>query len=221
MLRKLFITPWFGPLPSWFHLYGPNIDRLKNQGFDWLPIYDLDEFYNRVRKKLGIECSIIPGGTKLHDYRSAFGELFEDEISGYDFWGHTDFDCVYGRLGHFVPDTLLADVDIYSDCCNDWKPYVCGPLALFRNTAEVRSIFRAHPEWRQILMNPKTIGWGETGYTQVVDASDLRVHYQEQHVWKPQDLVALHWDEERLMLRDEERSMAHFRRTKQYPAGLL
>lgn len=218
-LRKLLITPWFGPLPGWFALYSQNISRL--QGFDWLPLYDLDDFSARVRKKLGIECSVVAGGSKVHDYRAAFGELFEEELAGYDFWGHTDFDCVYGRLGQFVTDELLAEVDVYSDCCADWKAYVCGPLSLLRNAPETRSLFREHSQWQQILEDPTTTGWVEMGYTQLVDAGDLRVHYQEQHVWKPQDLNRLRWDGERLMLGEQERSMAHFRRTKSYPRGLL
>lgn len=216
-LRKLLICPWFGPLPSWFEHYEANAAELFSRGWTWLYLFDLDEFQERVTERLKIECPIQPGTGKIHDYRAAFGVLFADEIKGYDFWGHTDFDCVYGRLERFVPDELLADLDIYTDH-ND---YICGPLSLFRVGSGAEALFLVHRDWRAILTDPGTSGWVETSYTDIVNESSLRVRYQEQHVWQPHDLERLRWEGRQLMLNDEERSFAHFRRTKVYPQGLL
>ena len=35
---------------------------------------------------------------KLCDFRPAFGEIFADELAGYDFWGHSDLDLIFGQI---------------------------------------------------------------------------------------------------------------------------
>jgi hypothetical protein len=215
-LRKLMICPWFGPKPEWLPLYHRNAATLRYFGWDWLYTSDLDIFARRVNRLLGIRCPIEPGSGKIHDYRASFGVLFADQIHGYDFWGHTDFDCVYGRLERFVTDDLLSEIDVYSD---HWD-YICGPLALFRVDSLATELFLESPQWEQILSAEETTGWVETSYTELVNKSDLRVHYQVQHVWEAEDLERLSWEGRRLILDDEERSMAHFRRTKRYPEAL-
>lgn len=217
MISKLLITPWFGQLPEWWPEYEQNARRLAEHGFEWLIVTDLELFQRRVKSTLGIDCPIQPGTGKVHDYRATFGELFADEIKGYDFWGHTDFDCVYGRVEKFVTDDFLAGLDLHSDAPH----YVCGPWSLYRNTPVVNRLFRDEPLWREILENPRTTGWVETAFSQIVDlaheAGEIRREYTLWHAYEASSLARLRFDGDWLMDGDREVMMAHFRRTKRWP----
>lgn len=108
MIKKLMICPYFGTLPPWFDSYLANIEMLKPLGYDWHITTNLKLFKERVGDILGIKCPIVPGTGKPWDYRPAFGVLFAEELKRYDYWGHTDFDCVYGRVDRFVTDEFLG-----------------------------------------------------------------------------------------------------------------
>lgn len=208
MLKKVFICPWFGPEPSWMSHYW---ERARDKGFDWLLEDDVEAFRQRVGEKLGIDAPIKSGGSKVHDYRACLGYLYEEEIAGYDFWGHTDFDCAYGRLGHFYPDGYLSSLDIHSD---HWA-YVSGPLSLYRNSEQVNSLFLRSPEWRDILTQPETTGWVEQGFTTVVLQSPLRTSFRTCHGWR--DVSLLRQEDDRLYEGEREISFFHFRYTKKWP----
>jgi len=216
MLRKLIICPYFGTLPDYFPQWYENAHSLREHGYDFLLDSDLDGFNRRVHERLGATSPITEGSAKIHDYRCTFGVLYADELAGYDFWGHTDFDCVYGRVERFWPDSLLADLDVLTD-----HSYVLGPWTLYRNDPRVNDLFRLHPDWRGHLEGERVTGWVETEFTRLLLASGLRVRAREaEHVYEVADLRRLHWNADALMCGNREVPMAHFRRSKEWPAGL-
>src|SRR4028118_2154248 len=48
---------------------------------------------------------------KLCDFRPAFGEIFRDELAGYDFWGHCDLDVLFGRIREHLPAAAFEAED--------------------------------------------------------------------------------------------------------------
>jgi hypothetical protein len=207
-MRKAILVVWFGPWPAWDERY---FAQAIPPGFDRIVFTNLDEFRRRVKRELGIACPIKPGDAKIHDYRAAFGRLFAPELAGYRWWAHTDLDCVYGRLGRFYGPGALDDYDVVSDHTH----YICGPWTIYRNTDEIADLFRNHPDWREILAMPAVSGWVETGYTQLMNESGLRVEYQIRHAWE--DPAGLSWKNRSLYMRAREISFFHFRRTKVWP----
>lgn len=232
MFRRLMITPWFGKLPDWFDQYLANIELLKPFGYDWLITTNLGLFKQRVKEKLGLECPIVPGTGKLWDYRASLGVLFEEELTGYEFWGHADFDCVFGRIDHFVPDAKLAELDIWSNHADPkerYGGYICGPWTLYRNVPKINTLFMRHPRWREILSDPTPIGWVEhhDGFTGIVDAAHNAGEIKRLYtMYQTADLN----DGSTLRMVDGalyegpgtgvERMMSHFKRTKTYPPGV-
>ncbi len=216
-LRKLMICPWFGALPPWFDRWVSNVENLKSQGYDFLLTTNLDLFNARCEKLLGFKTPIVPGEGKLHDYRMAFGVLFSEELRGYDFWGHTDFDCVYGDVAKFLPDEQLSGLDIYTD-----HTYICGPWTLYRNVPAVNQAFHDDPTWVDSLKNPKSTGWGEESFSKVLDAKQtvgkLRLQHGSMHRYTVEDYSKLRMRDGRLFVGDDEIMMFHFRRIKEYPA---
>lgn len=210
-LRKLMICPWFGDEPVWAGRYHQSAGLLTEHGYDFLHDRNLDDFKDRVRSVLGVECPIAPGSTKIHDYRPAFGELYRDELDGYDFWGHTDYDVVYGRVNKFVPDALLDSCDIQTDNVYD---YLCGPWTLYRNEPRIASLYTLAPDWAETLEDPVTSGWVETSFTEIAKR-EARVQVDHFHAFtEPEQLWT---DGDRLMHADREISFYHFRRTKVWP----
>jgi len=217
VIKKLMIIPYFGQYPSFMSQWIANMEYLKPMGYDYLLVSSLSKFEQRVRDKLGIEPCIIYGTGKPWDYRGALGVLFEEEIKGYDYWGHTDFDCVYGDVNKFMPDEELVKYDLWSNhYC-----YVCGPWTLYRNTEKVNNIFRECDDWKERLEEPMATGWVEQGYSEKVDElherkeiNRLYTHFQSRdpNLWE--DLT---FNEGRLYDYGGEIMMFHFNRAKIYP----
>jgi hypothetical protein len=211
MIRKLLICPYFGDLPPWMPAYLANV-RQALPSFEMLIDTDEAAFRQRVRDKLRIDCPPMSGTGKIHDYRAAFATLYADEIHGFDFWGHTDFDVIYGRVQHFMPDERLAEIDIHSD---HWS-YLCGPWTLYRNTPTLARVFMETPAWREELRDPRPSGWVETGYTELVNETGLRVLYEFNHGYQHPDTLET-GEDGGLLERDREVSFFHFRHSKRYP----
>lgn len=209
MIRKLIIVAYYGPWPSWIDQY---LERARGRGFDWLVHYDLADFADRCRRILGVDCQVVEGGSKIHDYRPMLGRLFADELAGYDWWAHTDVDCVYGRLGVFYSGERLEGVDIASDHTH----YICGPWTMYRNFAEVNDAFELVSDWREIVHEPSVTGWVETSFTAALnDALGSRVHYELLHGYEnPSTLRAVGQE---LYQDGREIPFFHFRRTKEWP----
>lgn len=209
-VRALLICPWFGPFPNWMRLFRRSIARLPRYGFDLLIDNDLQDFSRRVSERLGIDCPITPGSSKIHDYRAAFGELYAEAIEDYDWWGHTDFDCVFGRVGRFYNEETLDGLDVLTDC-ND---YLAGPWTLYRPA--LASAFRQYAGWEEILESPTTSGWVEDRFTYLLNRMGLRIDYRQRHAYGDPGFLR----QERngaLMHFGEEIPFFHFRYEKRWP----
>ena len=220
MIRKLLICPYFGEFPSWMPKWECSVARLAPLGYDVL--VDTDEAAFRVRVEHILGVTVPPGiyGTgKTWDYRAALGVLYADELDGYDFWGHTDFDCVYGRVDQFVTDDLLDGLDVFSN----HDVYQCGCWALYRNIPVVNELFAARvPDWRSHLEDGAPTAWVEESFSRAVEAADgrgdLRKLWVQWQAFTVGALDALRQDPDgALYVNDQEVMMAHFRRTKEWP----
>lgn len=216
MIEKLLITHWFGELPEWWELWWKNIEQLRADGYEILFEDNEDRFAERVKRVLGVEYP-RGDGRKVCDYRCTFGELYRHELGDFSYWGHTDLDMVYGRVGHFLPDELLVGYDIFSN----HDTYVSGPWSLYRNVQLVNELFLQVPYWQDYLTDARTTGWVETDFSRYVDEQhDAGVIVRRYESWQTKnlnDFSRVHWDGERLMEGREEIMVAHFRRTKVYP----
>ena len=211
-MRKLLICPFFGALPSWWDEYEAQLPHLEEIGYDILLDFDLDRFKQRVTDKLDVDCPITLGSPKIHDYRAAFGVLYADEASGYEWYGTTDFDCVYGRIDRFVTPEKLDRCAIYSDC---QYQYISGPFSLYRNEPRVNELFSHHEHWVEILEITRATGWVETDFSEIA-RNEVEVLIENNHGFGNPN--ALHRASDgTLTLRGEEISHFHFNRTKEWP----
>ena len=161
------ICPYFGDMPEW-------ISNFKlPEGYEMILDLHLEGFKGRVKEKLGIDYPGLPGTGKVWDYRGSLGYLYEEEIKGYDYWGHCDFDVVFGDMNKWLPDKLLCNFDVFSG----HDTYVNGCFSLYKNTKEVRELFFECKNWRPNLMADRSTGWIEEEYSRTLEQSGLKYLY--------------------------------------------
>jgi hypothetical protein len=99
------VVPHFSPRPAYFPLVVQSM--AANPDVSWLllteqPVPDappnvavqlckFEDLAQRIRSHFEFEIS-LERPYKLCDFRPAFSEIFADELTGYDFWGHSDLD---------------------------------------------------------------------------------------------------------------------------------
>ncbi len=140
------IVPYFGTLPSYVQCVFRSCQF--NPDIDWLIFTDdntvrelppnvhirratLGALRERFSQKLGFEVTLIHP-YQLCNFRPAYGYLFADVLTDYDFWGHCDLDVIFGDLRKFLREDILS---AYNKILNR------GHLCLYRNTAEVNRYF--------------------------------------------------------------------------------
>ena len=169
--KLVILNPYFGKLPDIFPYwlktcgYNPTIDWIvftdDERAFDGT--YDnvrpnnvrmirmkLSEVKEKVEKIVGFECPLYRP-YKICDYRPAYGLIFDKYVKGYDFWGYSDLDVLFGNLRKFVTDELLEKYD---------RIYTNGYLSFYRNTDEVNNWFRT------LNTKPGRLNWKEVFSTE-------------------------------------------------------
>lgn len=139
-MKICIIGVYFGKFPNYFNLwlksckYNPTIDFLifTDNKLENLPsnVYviniTLQEMQCMAEDKLQMNISL---GTpyKCCDYKPVYGIIFSDYCCKYDYWGHCDFDMIFGDIQSFIDKYELNKYD---------KFLPLGHLTLYRNTEE-------------------------------------------------------------------------------------
>jgi hypothetical protein len=161
------VVPYFGERPSYLPLVVKSMAH--NPDVHWLLITDepvsdappnvsvrlcdFTDLVDRIQSHFDFEIS-LERPYKLCDFRPAFGEVFREELTGYDFWGHSDLDVIFGRVrDHLPPEAFDAD-----------KILIQGNFALYRNTADAAQWFRHEIDgisYRDVMTNPAAMHFDE------------------------------------------------------------
>lgn len=145
MNKIAMIIPYIGKLPRFFDttIYTCS----KNRGIDWyiftdqsIEKYDgmyenvifhkttLEDIKQRIEAVSGRQNIKCDTPYKLCDYKPLYGEVFNDYIADYKYWGYCDLDTVFGDLAKFLKLPLEKEYDKIGN----W-----GHFTLIRNTPEV------------------------------------------------------------------------------------
>jgi hypothetical protein len=161
------VVPYFGARPSYFPLVVRSM--AANPDVSWLllteqPVPDappnvavqlceFEDFAKRVRSFFDFEIS-LERPYKMCDFRPAFGEIFADELAGYDVWRHSDLDVVFGRIREQLPVAAFeADKILFN-----------GNFSLYRNTAATGGWYRhevGKVTYRDAMTNPAAMHFDE------------------------------------------------------------
>lgn len=179
------VVPHFGERPPYFPLVLRSM--AGNSEVSWLlytdepvpaappnvavEVCEFADLAKRVQAHYDFEIA-LPTPYKLCDFRPAFGEIFADELAGYDFWGHCDLDVLFGRIAdHLPPAAFEADKILFQ-----------GNFALYRNTPEAARWYRhevGRISWRDVFTTPEPRHFDEWGgIFYVVEDLGVRVWQQ-------------------------------------------
>ena len=148
MKSIIYIIPYFGKLPKSIDMW--LLSCKMNPTVDWLVFTDdksehdypknvkvkyctFDEFKQRIQNNYDFKVNIYKPW-KLCEFKPTYGEIFAEEIKGYDFWGHCDMDLIWGDIRKFVTDDMLEKYD---------KIGFQGHSTLYRNTLENNTRYRS------------------------------------------------------------------------------
>ena len=165
-MKIALIVPFFGTLPNYFQLFLDSCG--KNPDFDWLIFSDDETAYRypenvRLHKMTFGQCRelvqrrfefpvTLHTPQKLCDYKCAYGPIFQEYLTGYDWWGYCDLDQIFGDLGAFVTEELLRTCD---------KIGSIGHLTLQRNTDECNRVFASTPRHREVFTTERGCAFDE------------------------------------------------------------
>jgi hypothetical protein len=161
------VVPHFGQRPAYFPLVVRSM--AANPDVSWLllteqPVADappnvavqlcaFDDLAKRIQGFFDFEISLARP-YKLCDFRPAFGEIFADELAGYDFWGHSDLDVIFGRIREHLPAAAFrADKILFN-----------GNFGLYRNNATTAGWYRhevGKVSYRDAMTNPAAMHFDE------------------------------------------------------------
>jgi hypothetical protein len=185
MQRIAVVTFFFGQLPWYFRFFqqscgaNPTVDFLfftdnpptadtpPNLQYHW---FTLSDFNQLATKKLGFDIN-IQAGYKVCDLRPAFGHIFEDHIKGYDWWGYTDIDIIFGQIRAFMTEELLQEYDVVS--VKD--DYPTGYFTLLKNRAAVNGLYTLSKDYKMVFTAPNNMLFEECGgyYTEVCNGISI------------------------------------------------
>ena len=120
MKKIAYILPYFGHLPKEFGFW--LISCQMNPTVDWLLFTDDRTKFNYPPNVKVTYCTfediknkaqacfdfpiVLDRPYKLCDYKAAYGDIFKNELTGYDYWGMCDLDLVWGNIREFLKNMI-------------------------------------------------------------------------------------------------------------------
>ena len=191
-LRICIVAIYFGPLPAHFSLWLDSCS--KNANFDWLLLHDRENLTAilptnvhpiktdlhsiKVALETGLELKLsLENPYKICDYRPAFWVLLQHFGIESEYWGHCDFDMVFGNISAFISKDGLTQYD---------KLLEFGHLSIYRNDAIARAAFLlpgSQESWTKVRTSQHTLGFDERhGINSIWNSNGLRILKLERSV---------------------------------------
>lgn len=183
-MRIAILAIYIGELPALFPIWLSSCSR--NSFAHWYiitdkPIRELPsnctniilrlEDLRRLLSAATGESIVLDGAYKLCDYRPTYGLLIQELGISCDYWGHCDFDMIFGDLEKFIAPSIELGID---------KIFSFGHLSLYKNSARVNSAFRepgAPLAWPDVFRTPRNLGFDEEyGINRIFVKNGLSIH---------------------------------------------
>ncbi len=150
--KVCFIIPLYGKVPVYLNIFLKSAEFNKNFTFIFFTDLDLkcklaenirrhycslDDFRRLIHKKTGVKPT-FDKYYKIVDFKPAYGMIFQEYISEFDYWGMLDVDLILGEIDKFITPELLEKYDIISAR----KYWLSGSFALFKNCEKVNTLLK-------------------------------------------------------------------------------
>ena len=161
------VVPHFGPRPAYFPLVTRSM--AANPDVSWLllteqpvlnappnvevQLCEFEDLAQRIQSHFDFDIA-LEQPYKLCDFRPAFGEIFAADLAGFEFWGHSDLDLLFGQIREHLPAVAFETDKILFN----------GNFGLYRNTAETAAWYRhevGKVSFRDAMTNPAAMHFDE------------------------------------------------------------
>ena len=157
MKKCCFIVPFFGRFSNLFDLW---LESCKyNPEFDWLIFTDdtrpfqypsnvhvhylsFEEFKVLIQKKYNFKIS-IEKSYRLCNFKPAYGDIFNNYIKDYLYWGFCDIDLIFGQLWKYIKH----DFEKYD------KIGIFGHLTILKNTDQINKLYTYNNAFKLAFQN--------------------------------------------------------------------
>ncbi|GAA4290531.1 DUF6625 family protein [Aestuariibaculum suncheonense] len=189
-MKIAFIVPYFGKIPVWFSTFLISCER--NPSIDWLVFTNCDFpekkpnnvlFFKSSLQELQLFASIkmnfevaLNNTRKLCDLKPAYGDVFDNYLVTYDFWGFCDVDIVWGDIRKFITDDMLEDYDIITTL----KGMISGHFSLLKNTKSLVNLYRKEGLYEVIFKDSEHRRFDEVGFSKIVKNDRLKVYWKDE-----------------------------------------
>lgn len=173
--KVLLILPYFGEWPEYLDLYFKGCEFNK-----WLDILfitncpipkkhpsnvkfiksNISLISELISEKFGFLSYKLPFPYKLCDFRPSYGYLFEEHITGYDYWGYGDIDLIYGNLEQKVKYQIEQSFDTISVRAET----TCGSFMLIKNNEYNNQLFKKLENFNTLIISDTYEGIDETNH---------------------------------------------------------
>lgn len=185
MKKIIFIVPYYGKKPDYFDIWLKSISF--NQTVDYLFVSDLDIdvsappnfiFLKMTMKELKEKIQqlfdfpvMIDSPYNLCDFKPAYGDVFWEIVSRYDFWGNCDTDQVFGNIHKFLSDKILDNYD---------RILYLGHFSLYKVSDKMRGFYKlpgALYDYKTVFSSKEWYSFGEvTGTLQISLKNNISVY---------------------------------------------
>lgn len=184
-MKKCLIICWYGKLPKHFKIFEKTCsynedydyliftDQKYNTSYNNIKIYykTLEEIKELINKKLNIK-SKIEKAYKFCDFKPAYGDIFEDYIQNYEYWGYCDVDMFFGKLNEFIKDNEINEYE---------KINICGHFTLYKNNMKFRKLYKQKGgiySYKQVYENSENYAFDEySGMKKIAEHNNIKTLY--------------------------------------------
>ena len=185
MRRIIFIVPFYGKKPAYFDLWVKSIEH--NPKIDFLFVSDLDlgesfppnfhilkmsfdELKEKIQSKFDFKIS-IETPYNLCDFKPAYGDIFEEYIKEYGFWGNCDTDQIFGNVLGFLNEDIFGKYD---------RILYLGHFSLYKNSEKMKGFYKlpgALYDYKTVFSRKEWFSFGEiTGTLQISLKNDISIY---------------------------------------------
>ena len=175
MDKIIILVCYFGEWPWYFKYfihtcrYNPNVEFViitdNENPVDAVPKNvsivgtTIEDFKMRAERKLDLAIN-FSDPYKINDFKPAYGILFSDFVSGYDFWGHADIDLIFGNIRNFITNEILDTYDVISVR----HDHLTGFFTLFRNCSAINNLFKSSKDYKKVFTSERHFCFDETNF---------------------------------------------------------
>lgn len=223
--RIVFLQVWVGEIPDYFWFHYETTKNLRN--IDFIIFTDqkltldsknykiintnLNEIEKLVSDKVGTTIK-IKNNKKICDLKASLGDVFEEYIRDYEYFGVYDIDTLFGDINSFVEE-YLGQYDFISMADEIYYNRLSGPFLIMKNTKEIRELYKNNGSFVKCFDNEEVECFEETIINDVANEKfNTKLIYSTNVETNNGGKISYNckWIGNKVFVNDEEKMIYHF-----------